>query len=95
MVYEAEDTRLGRRVAVKLLPESFGASASALARFAREARTAPALNHPHICTLHDVGEHRGRPFLVMERLEVSIPTVNRHWRMARAWLAAELGGRGA
>ena len=69
VVYEAEDTRLGRHVAIKLLSEKFSKNPSAIERFQREACTASSLNHPHICTIHDVGEHAGRHFIVMELLE--------------------------
>src|ERR687895_675742 len=69
VVYEAEDTRLGRHVAVKLLPPEACCDAVALERFMREARIISSLSHPHICTLHDVGEHNGQQFMVMELLE--------------------------
>src|SRR5277367_305189 len=68
-VYRAKDTRLGREVAIKILPESFARDTDRLRRFEQEARAVAALNHPNILSIHDIGEQGGAPFIVSELLE--------------------------
>jgi len=97
VVYEAEDTRLGRRVAMKFLPASLDTSTDAAARFEREARILSSLNHPNICTIHDIGtvqdDGHDRRFIVMELLEGESLRSRIHGQPMPIDLVVEIGGQ--
>ena len=92
VVFKAEDVRLGRSVALKFLPDSLRTDPESLERFRREARAASALDHPNICTIYDVGEHDGQPFIVMEFLDGRPELLDIAIQVTDALDAAHAGG---
>ena len=91
VVYEAEDTRLRRNVAVKFLSSALAQDAPMLERFEREARAASSLSHPGICTVHAIEQHAGQSFIVMELVEgesLSTGSPRGRWRSGSSWISA-------